>query len=93
MKIFNFISTKIRDMLKMNTYALQIVSNSKRLIKCYKITENDPVRTFIPNDRTQIIINNTTLYNNVTQFYNENLLNAEFDFDIENKKITFKLKE
>jgi len=65
----------------MTQYALQIEDATQRLIKCYEVTEEHPVREIVPEGRTQAVITNTEQYDGAVAAYAEYGLNAHFSWD------------
>ena len=65
----------------MTQYVLQTITATKRLIKCYTVTEEDPIRTKIPADRTQHVITDTKEYNDIVAYYDEHTTKAKFTWD------------
>lgn len=62
----------------MTEYLIQILDNTKQLIKCFKVTEEDPIPSIVPAGRTQGVTTNTTQYNAGVAFYDEHTTDAEF---------------
>jgi hypothetical protein len=57
----------------MTQYLIQIENSSQRLIKCYEITAEHPARPTPPPppDRTQVIMTNTTSFEQIETNYNQ----------------------
>lgn len=74
----------------MTQYVLQIQKDivegaitKGSLQKCYIVTEDAPIRPAeqVPADRTQIVITDTTLYNNAVSAYESDTINVQYTWD------------
>jgi hypothetical protein len=74
----------------MTQYVLQIQKDivegsvTKGILnKCYEVTEEYPIRPAeqIPDNRIQIVITDTTLFNNAVAAYNVDTINVQYTWD------------
>lgn len=65
----------------MTQYVLQKIITTKQLIKNYTVTAEAPIRTNIPEDREQVVITDTDLYNEIVDVYKQYGTRAKFTFD------------
>ena len=65
----------------MTQYVFQVIDATQRLIKCYTVTEKDPIRTKIPEGRTQYITTNTKDYDDAVAIYNEYTTKAKYTWN------------
>ena len=65
----------------MTQYVLQIIDETKKLIKCYEVTEKDPIRESVPAGRTQAVITDTDTFNAAVAAYEEYGTRAHYSWD------------
>lgn len=65
----------------MTQYVLQIIDETKQLIKCYTVTEKEPIRTKIPEGRSQYITTNKKDYDDAVAIYDEYTLEAKYTWN------------
>ncbi len=65
----------------MTQYVLQILDETKQLIKCYEVTPEDPIRTNVPEARTQAVITDTVEYDGAVAAYEQYGPSAKYSWD------------
>lgn len=78
----------------MTQYVFQVQNDNKQLVKSYEVSVDSPIRDIaeVHNlNRQQIVITDTTLYNQVLDIYDNNLLKAEFTLNEATNEISWQI--
>lgn len=78
----------------MAQYVLQVVNDTQQLIKSYEVSAACPIRnidTVHTLNRKQIVITDTDLFNQVSDVYKQNKLNAHFTLDEVTEEISWEI--
>lgn len=65
----------------MAQYVIQIIELTNQLIKCFEVTEQEPIPSVVPEGRVQGVMTNAVEFNAGVAFYDEHTGNSEFFWD------------